>query len=109
MNVPSPELAAAAAEVRRARARFADTAQIIQDRLAPANLLEETVSGVREHAADFAQNSVEVARKRPGMVAGAGAAAALLLLRRPLARLFSRKDTRPAPGVGGAAQEKDEQ
>jgi ElaB/YqjD/DUF883 family membrane-anchored ribosome-binding protein len=83
-----------------ARARLSATLEQIQAQLAPSRIMEETMDTVRTGSAELARNAAEVARERPGVVAGAAAAGALLLLRKPLARLFRRKKETSVPHLG---------
>jgi ElaB/YqjD/DUF883 family membrane-anchored ribosome-binding protein len=78
-----------------ARVRLADTIDEIQARLAPSQLFDDAIDGIRTRSADLAETASDVVRDRPGTVAASAAGVALLLARRPIARLarriFSRK------------------
>lgn len=90
----STELDAAALQARMAREKLLGTAHQIQARLNPTTLLDQTVDTVRTGASDLALTTTDAARRNPGAAAGAVAAGALLLLRKPLWRLVRR---RPRP------------
>lgn len=84
-------LDAAALQVRMAREKLMGTAHQLQARLDPATLLDDSVEAARTAAADLALTTRRTAQQRPGVAAGMAAAGALVLLRRPIARLFRRK------------------
>jgi hypothetical protein len=86
----SIDLETAAMNAKLARQRLAGTAAELQDRLAPAKLLDNAVTGVKDGAGAIALNSVDAARRRPAVAAGIAAGAALLILRKPILRLFGR-------------------
>lgn len=82
-------------DVAAARARLSVTVEDIQARLAPSQLLDDAVIVIKTRSTDLAESVSEVVRDRPGTVAASAAGVALLLARRPIARLvgriFSRK------------------
>jgi hypothetical protein len=82
-------------DVMLARARLLETVDEIQARVAPAQLLDDALNGVKARSADIVETAGGVVRDRPGTVAASAAGVALLFARRPIARLarriFSRK------------------
>lgn len=80
----------AQAAAAAARAQLLATAQEIQSRLEPNNLLDEAVANVRDHSARIARTAGETVRERPALFGAAAAAGGLLLVRRPLLRLGRR-------------------
>lgn len=82
MTVAEAELRAA-----EARERMNRTAARIQARLEPQALAAQA----REAGISAAKSSLETARSNPAAVAGGVAALGLLLNRRRIARLFTRK------------------
>jgi len=89
---PSVRLAAAEANATAARDRLARDLAEFQARLDPRLIAQAAVEQGRE--AGLA--SVETARRNPGAVAGAAGLVGILLLRKPLRRLFRRKRKVPA-------------
>ena len=89
----------ALADTRAARARLIGTLEEIQARVAPSRLFDETLNNVRDRSAELVQSAGEVAKARPGAVAGAATAGILLLARKPLWRigrcLLGRKEETP--------------
>jgi hypothetical protein len=73
-----------------ARARLLATAQEIQNRLEPSNLLDEAVTKTRETSVRFARTASDTIRERPVAFGLAFAAGALLFAHRPLLRLGRR-------------------
>jgi hypothetical protein len=73
----------------------------IQQRVAPANLMEEAIDQVKTRSAELAQNAGQVVRDRPATVAATAAGIGLLLAAKPLSKLFRRRaapiDATPAP------------
>lgn len=84
----------AALQARLARERLFDTAHELQARLDPNTLIDEAVEGVKSTASGFANTTADAARRRPGVAAGAAGVALLLVIRKPLGRLFRRKPKR---------------
>ena len=96
-----------AGERRRAeeaKQRLQATLGDVQARLAPAALVREAKDGLVAKSAEVAHRGVmqgtrlaergaAEAKARPGVALGAGAAALLLILRRPLWRLIRRRHT----------------
>ncbi len=81
------DLDAAKADARAARARLTATVKEIQARATPSQLLDEALDGVRTRSSELLQSAGDAARKRPGTIAATAAGIALLLARKPLARL----------------------
>lgn len=84
------KLSAARNEAEAARARLQGTFEELQARLEPSQLLDDAVSEVKERSTALARTAREVARDRPGIIAAAAGAAALLLAHRPILRLIRR-------------------
>ncbi len=93
-----------AAQVREARARGeadAAKARLMSDvdelkaRLAPAKLASDAVQAAKDKSIVAADGTVAAVKNKPGMAAGIGAGAVVLLARKPLFRavtgLFRRK------------------
>ncbi|MDB5736604.1 MAG: hypothetical protein JWO65_272 [Sphingomonas bacterium] len=100
MTETIPPLDQAQDEARAARERLAATAQVIQSRLEPANLLEDALTDVKARSAEMVRVAGEQARQRPATIAAAAIAGLALLAHRPLWRL-GRKIT-------GRSRETDE-
>ncbi len=83
-------IAGAKIEVERARARLKATADELHDRLKPDTLMREGVDRLRVRSGALADEVIEVARARPGLIGGVGAGMLLLWLRRPIGRLGRR-------------------
>jgi hypothetical protein len=100
-GVPDPEIGKAQAQVALAKARLLDTAQELQRRLKPDELVRGAMEGVREKSAEFAEDAVAAMRARPAASAGAMAAVIGLLFRKPLTglvrRWFSHRNESAAP------------
>lgn len=86
----SSALEAATLNAQAARRRLTETTRELQQRLAPARLLDDAVASARVGAETLAQTSIRTAQRRPGIAAGVAAAVALLLLRHPIGRLRRR-------------------
>jgi hypothetical protein len=80
----------ARSDARTARARLMGTVEEIQARMAPSQLLDEALSTARARSADMVQSASRAAQERPAIVAAAVAGVAMLLARKPLARLGSK-------------------
>ncbi|MDP1026063.1 DUF3618 domain-containing protein [Sphingomonas sp. KR1UV-12] len=87
------DLAAAELEAAAARQRLSDTVNNLQARLDPKLLAEDA----RQVGLTAARASVNGARRNPGVVAGALAAAGLLLARHRIAGLFRGRKSPPPP------------
>ena len=124
MSGTKADVARAEAEAAAARARIEDTLVRLRQRIDPRVRARETWHDVRERGQELGDDAVEFAYERPGIVASAAGAGALLLLRRPLyhlgrwvvGRLFRRRRPKwdatqspknpagaalPRPGQGG--------
>lgn len=77
-------------DVAIARAQLSVTVDEIQARLAPSQLFDDALTEVKTRSADLAETAGEVVRDRPGAVAASAAGVALLLARKPIARLARR-------------------
>lgn len=89
-------LAAAEANAAAARDKLTRDLAEVQERLDPRLIAQAAVEQGRE--AGLA--GVETARRYPGAVAGAAGLLGVLLLRKPIRRLFRRKPTVPAQAKG---------
>ncbi len=94
-STSADKLGQAEIDVALARAQLLGTVEDIQARLAPSQLLDDVIDGVKTRSADLAESASDVVRDRPGTVAASAAGVALLLARKPIGRLarkiFSRK------------------
>lgn len=97
-------LAAARIDVERARARLSATVNELHGRLKPDVLVREGVDRLRARGSEVADEVMDVARARPGLIGGVGAGMLLLWLRRPIGRLgrrlFFRNDETDRPTAG---------
>lgn len=91
----SVRLEAAAIEAQAARARLMETMHELQARLDPPRLIDEAVTTAKSGALGLVEQARDAAFRRPGVAFAIGAGAALLVLRRPLRRLFRRKRAKP--------------
>lgn len=103
MSARSSDLAKAALDVDRARARLTASVNELHGRLKPVVLVREGVDRLRMRSGELADEVMDVARARPGLIGGVGAGMLLLWLRRPIGRLgrrlFGRDETaRPTGG-----------
>lgn len=91
----------AQSQVDAARGRLMATIELIQQRIAPSNLMDEAIEQVRTRSSELAQSAGQVVRERPATVAATAAGIGLLLAAKPLAKLFGRRkaeaDETPAP------------
>ena len=92
-------VALAEAEAGAARARMNATLATLQARIAPKALAQEAAQGLLDKGQAVADTGMAVARRNPIAVAGAIAAAGLLLARKPIARLFTRGDDATSPAA----------
>lgn len=86
----APDLARAAAEVRRARQRLSSTLAELQARLKPGTLATNAWEGVKERSGEMADDAVQAVKARPVIVSAGLAAFALFLARAPLKSAVSR-------------------
>lgn len=86
---------AAQERARIARARLEDSVSALRKRVDPRTIAKNATEGLREQG----EAAAAVARRNPGIVAGAIAVVGLLIVRRPVLALFRRrrKDTKVAP------------
>lgn len=80
----------ARAEVEAARRRLQDTTQRLKHRVSPATLAANAWSSVRARGESAADQATDTAHRHPVSLSVAGAAAALFLARKPVARLVGR-------------------
>lgn len=86
----SPHIAAARAEVERARSRMMTTAHELQVRLSPGTLAKGAWQGAKEKGADLAEDAVDAVRARPIAATSVVAAITMFLAREPLMNLVGR-------------------
>lgn len=86
----SLKVLAARADAEQAQARFINTLQELQLRVAPRTLVREAWDGARSKGADIAEDAVDAVRKRPVAASGVVAAVALFLAREPLIDLAGK-------------------
>lgn len=91
----NPEIAAASARAKLARAELQATLRALQTRLAPSSLASEAIGGIKRRSEDMADDAVEAVRRRP-IVASAAAAGLGALIGARLLRA-RRKDTNGEP------------
>lgn len=90
MSNDSPQVTAARIEVERTRARMMETTHDLQDRLKPKTLAQNAWEGAKVKGADYAEDAVDAARKRPLAAGGIAAGIALFLARKPLKDLVGK-------------------
>ena len=104
MSDTPDSIAAARIEAERARARLTATIDELHGRVKPDVLVRQGVDRLRARGEALADEAMDVARERPGLIGGVGATMLLLWLRRPLGRggrgLFLRKGA-TAPQAAG--------
>lgn len=86
MNRVASELriAAAEAEVERAREQVIETARELARRLAPGTVARNAWEGAKVKGADLAEDAVDAVRRRPVAATGVIAAITLFLAREPI-------------------------
>lgn len=83
------ELEQAAADVERAKKRFASTMGALQYRLKPGTLMNNAWDGVRDKSGEVADTTMQAVKGRPVTVSGILAAILIFLARDPLRRLLA--------------------
>jgi len=76
---------------RIARARLESSVAALRERVDPRTIAKNAANGLREQG----EAAAAVALRNPGIVAGALAAAGLLIVRRPILALFRRRRKDP--------------
>lgn len=76
--------ARARGEADAAKARLMGTVEELKTRLAPAKLTSDAVQAAKDRSIVVADGAVNKAKEQPAMVAGAAAATALVIARKPL-------------------------
>ncbi len=76
--------ARARGEADAAKARLMGTVEEVKTRLAPGKLASDAVQAAKDKSIVVADGTVNRAREKPAMVAGAAAATALVMARKPL-------------------------
>ena len=82
--------ARARGEADAAKARLMGTVEELKARLAPAKLTSNAVQAAKDRSIVVADGAVNKAKEQPAMVAGAAAATALVIARKPLFSAFKR-------------------
>jgi hypothetical protein len=90
MSSAEDNVALARARADAAKARLDDSIADLRERVDPRTLARHATDGLREQG----EAAVAVAKRNPGIAAGAAAAAGLLLIRRPVMALFGRGRTK---------------
>jgi hypothetical protein len=101
MSDDAPQVTAARIEVERTRARLMETSRDLQDRLKPKTLAQNAWEGAKVKGADFAEDAVDAARKRPLVAGGIAAGIALFLARGPLMSLVGKSRSGSADKTSG--------
>jgi hypothetical protein len=83
------QLEEAAANVERAKKRFASTMGALQYRLKPGTLMGNAWDGVRDKSGEVADTTLQAVKGRPVTVSGILAAILIFLARDPLKRLIA--------------------
>lgn len=89
------DVALAEARAAEARARLNGTVHALQAQLDPGVLADRAKQRVVDGGLRAADASIAVTERNPRIVMGALGLAAVLLLRKPVARLFRRRKPRP--------------
>ncbi|RZF66126.1 hypothetical protein EWE75_01700 [Sphingomonas populi] len=94
MSDPVDSVAAAQERARLAKMRLEGSVAALRERVDPRSIARKAADGLREQG----EAAAGAALRNPGIVAGALAAAGLLIARRPVLALFRRrhKDTKAA-------------
>lgn len=95
MKLIDSELDKAERNSTAARQQLARTASALQRRLKPSVLARDAIDEAKEAAGTVARIGLDKARRNPIATAGAVAALALVVARKPLTRLFRGKPDRP--------------
>ena len=98
MSERPAQLTKAEIEVERARARLTATANELHGRLKPEVLMREGVDKLRVRTGALADEVMDIARARPGLIGGVGAGMLLIWLRRPLGRALFPEGRDRSPG-----------
>ncbi len=86
MSGSRADIARAEANAVAARARFSSTFAQLKDRLDPAVRAREFIGGAREKGEVLADDAVEFAYERSGLIMGLVGVVTLVLVRRPLVK-----------------------
>ena len=95
------------ARAEEAKQRVTETLHQLQTQLSPSHIAHKTTENLKargveaaqtlkERGTDAARTGVETARRYPGRAAAVGGVLALIILRKPLGRLFRRRKRVPA-------------
>lgn len=90
MTPPDPKLLRARSEAALAKERLMATVHEVQDRLAPATIARNAWEGVRDKGEAVAEQTVDLARRKPALPIAAGGAIVAFAVRRPVGRLLGR-------------------
>ncbi|MFS0736260.1 DUF3618 domain-containing protein [Sphingomonas sp. 1P06PA] len=89
MSRATAKLRAAQVEAATARAGMAEALAALQTRLDPRNIARSAIETVRERGEEFADDAVDLVRRRPVAAGAAAAAAVALVVQKPLRRGFA--------------------
>ncbi len=92
-----PNLIAARARSVAARQRLNASVETAKARLSPSSIASDAIDGVKAKATDIASGGADAVRQRPATAVAAVAAIALVLARKPIARLFGSGEAPAAP------------
>lgn len=107
MTVPDPKLLRAKGEAVLAKDRLMATVHEVQERLAPKTIARNAWEGVRDKGEAVAEQTVDLARRKPALPIAAGGAIVAFAVRRPVGRLLGRIFGRkPKPDAKAKAKAK---
>lgn len=90
MTALDPKLLRARGEAALAKDRLLATVHEVQERLAPATIARNAWEGVRDKGEAVAEQTVDLARRKPALPIAAGGALVAFAVRRPVGRLLRR-------------------
>jgi len=90
VSAPANDVRRAQAEAEAARSKLMGTVHELQARLQPKVLAHDAATRLKERGTAFADDTMEAARERPGVVGAAAGAVVVFLLRRRIGRLAGR-------------------
>lgn len=90
MSTTARDVARAQAEAEASRARLMGTIGELQVRLQPKVLAHDAATRLKVRGSELADDAMDAARERPGVVGAAAGAIVLFLLRRRIGRLVGR-------------------
>jgi hypothetical protein len=78
-----------------ARQRLAETVRELQTKLSPSTIAHKTTENLKARGKSAAQTGIDAARLYPERAAAVGGVLALLILRKPIFRLFRGRKRAP--------------